>query len=120
MEDAIYYGLVSSCPPQKCVDTVSGRVDTRPNIQKTRFAQVGQCVDTLNGSVDTLRLKSQHLIYLDKWLLGDQGNMPRQESPYTSIRSFLAAKRGFPDLDPSPEVAGHPFKRKDMGIKGNL
>ncbi|MQL78451.1 hypothetical protein Taro_010877, partial [Colocasia esculenta] len=24
------------------------------------------------------------------------------------------------DLAPSPEVAGHPFKRKDMGIKGNL
>ncbi|MQL69311.1 hypothetical protein Taro_001600, partial [Colocasia esculenta] len=31
-----------------------------------------------------------------------------------------AAERGFPGLAPSPEVAGHPFKRKDVRIKGNL
>ncbi|MQM09704.1 hypothetical protein Taro_042584 [Colocasia esculenta] len=43
----------------------------------------------------------------------------RQESPYTSRRSLLAAKGGFPDLSPSPEAASHPFKRKDKGIKGN-
>ncbi|MQM00629.1 hypothetical protein Taro_033371 [Colocasia esculenta] len=44
----------------------------------------------------------------------------RQESPYTSRRSFLATKWDFPDLAPSPKAAGHPFKRKDVGIKGNL
>ena len=43
----------------------------------------------------------------------------RQESPYTTWRSLLAAKGGFPDLSPSPKAASHPFKRKDKGIKGN-
>ncbi|MQL99333.1 hypothetical protein Taro_032055 [Colocasia esculenta] len=43
----------------------------------------------------------------------------RQESPYTSRRNLLAAKGCSLDLSPSPEVASHPFKRKDKGIKGN-
>ncbi|MQL90292.1 hypothetical protein Taro_022885 [Colocasia esculenta] len=43
----------------------------------------------------------------------------RQERPYTSRRSLLAAKGGSLDLSPSPEAASHPFKRKDKGIKGN-
>ncbi|MQL75306.1 hypothetical protein Taro_007667 [Colocasia esculenta] len=42
----------------------------------------------------------------------------RQESPYTTRRSLLAAKGGSPDLSPSPEAASHPFKRKDKGIRG--
>ncbi|MQL74911.1 hypothetical protein Taro_007280 [Colocasia esculenta] len=42
-----------------------------------------------------------------------------KESPYTSRRSLLAAKGGFPDLSLSPKATSHPFKRKDKGIKGN-
>ncbi|MQL73210.1 hypothetical protein Taro_005567 [Colocasia esculenta] len=40
---------------------ICGRVDTRPSIQKTLFGQMGQCVDTLSGSVDTLRLKLKNV-----------------------------------------------------------
>ncbi|MQL84805.1 hypothetical protein Taro_017307 [Colocasia esculenta] len=76
---------VSTLPLQEmdiqCVDTLSGRVDTRPSIQKTLFVQMGQCVDTLSGSVDTLRLKFQLMIHLDTRLLGDQGNLPRFPCP---------------------------------------
>ncbi|MQM17002.1 hypothetical protein Taro_049966, partial [Colocasia esculenta] len=82
-----------------CVDTVSGRVDTRPSIQKTFFAQMGQCVDTLSGSVDTLRLKSQHLIYLDTWPLGVQGNLPR-----------------YPTQDKSQEHSGRRDEEREKGI----
>ncbi|MQL98747.1 hypothetical protein Taro_031463, partial [Colocasia esculenta] len=56
----------------RCVDTASGSVDTRPSIQKTRFAHMGQCVDTLSGSVDTLRLNFHLKIHLDMWPPRDQ------------------------------------------------
>ena len=45
---------------------------------------------------------------------------PKRKEPIHFQKSFVAAKRGFPDLAPSPEVADHPFKRKDVGIKENL
>ncbi|MQL70339.1 hypothetical protein Taro_002662 [Colocasia esculenta] len=68
------------------VDTVPGSVDTRPNIQKTLFGQLGQCVDILSGSVDTLRLKFQLMIFLDTWPHGDQGNLPRQSLEHSGRR----------------------------------
>ncbi|MQL76954.1 hypothetical protein Taro_009357 [Colocasia esculenta] len=79
---------------EQAVDTRSSQVDTSPRFQKVR--------STLDQVRSTLVTDSR-----------------RQESPYTSRRSLLAAKGGFPDLSPSPEAASHPFKRKDVGIKGN-
>ncbi|MQL76450.1 hypothetical protein Taro_008846, partial [Colocasia esculenta] len=122
-----------------CVDTVPGSVDTSPSLQKTQlpdwdsvskqsqavstlvpgsvdtslssqknsFAEMGHCVDTLPGGVGTLRLKLKKREFL--WTRGCLG-----------IKGFDLAERGFPDLAPSPEVASHPFKRKDVRIKGNL
>ncbi|MQM21039.1 hypothetical protein Taro_054070 [Colocasia esculenta] len=99
----------------KCVDTVHGRVDTRPSFQENQlsnwdsvstqlvvvstldpasrrpfFAQLGYCVDTLSGSVDTLRLKSQLMFYLDTWL-------PRDTSVDTTWASVDTLSQNSPD-----------------------
>ncbi|MQM01527.1 hypothetical protein Taro_034285, partial [Colocasia esculenta] len=43
-----------------------------------------------------------------------------KESPYNTQKSYLVEKWVSPYLTPSPEAAGHPFKRNDVGIKRNL
>ncbi|MQM00033.1 hypothetical protein Taro_032763 [Colocasia esculenta] len=58
-------------------------VSTLDPASRKSICLTGTCVDTLSGSVDTLWLKSQHLIYLDMWPLGIQGNLPSFLYPRT-------------------------------------
>ncbi|MQM19988.1 hypothetical protein Taro_053002 [Colocasia esculenta] len=45
---------------------------------------------------------------------------PHAIKPIQLPEKLLAAKGALPGLAPSPEAAGHPFKRKDVGFKANL
>ncbi|MQM04310.1 hypothetical protein Taro_037107, partial [Colocasia esculenta] len=99
-----------------CLTGTSGR-HTPAETQKCEFLWTGGCLGFRGFDLGFRAHAPQGTLWTYGAINTHAPCTPRE--PIHFQKKPFGGQRGFPDLSPSPEGASQPFKRKDVGIKGN-